>query len=132
MATSSRSQATEREVHYGVLATLPTLALRDAYASWLSQGHVQQVLACGARHACVVALDGSSPWRVLALYRFPNRAELDRYLAQDAPGLRAQGLALFGPTTGVVFERSIGEIVASIPEAGVHQPPPPASKDHPT
>lgn len=115
MASTPQGSQTDPDVQYAVLATLPTLELRDQYREWLSHGHVQEVVACGARSAMVVMLDAGEGvggvWRVLAVYRFPSQASLDRYLRHDAPRLRAQGQALFGPPTGVTFSRWSGPII---------------------
>lgn len=119
MASTQPTSPHDRGVQYSVLATLPTQALRDQYRDWLAHGHVQDVVAAGARAAMVVVLDAdpSAPpaWRVLAVYRFPSQAALDRYLRDDAPRLRAQGLALFGPPTGVTFSRWSGPIIFETP-----------------
>ncbi len=95
---------------YAVIATLPDEAVRERYAAWLVGGHVQQVCKGGASRASVVKLDGQ-PLRVMARYEFATRGGLERYLAEHAPRLRAEGLALFGPETGVTFERLTGEVV---------------------
>lgn len=106
------------KVAYTVSARHPTAESASRYSAWLAAGHVQAVLAGGAESAAVIALDasgdsatGSVPHRTVEVrYIFPSRAALDRYLTEHAPRLRAEGLALFGPGTGVTFARTVGEV----------------------
>ncbi|HLP83206.1 MAG TPA: hypothetical protein VK157_02560 [Phycisphaerales bacterium] len=102
------------EILYAVIATLPDEPTRRRYVDWLLGGHIQQVCAGGATAASVIRLDGQ-PLRVMARYTFPTRDALERYIATDAPRLRAEGLALFGPETGVSFERLTGEVAGDHP-----------------
>lgn len=102
------------EILYAVIATLPDEPTRVRYIDWLLQGHIQQVCAGGATSASVIRLDGQS-LRVMARYTFPTRDDLERYIATYAPRLRAEGLALFGPETGVTFERLTGQVAGSYP-----------------
>lgn len=102
------------EILYAVIATLPDEPTRVRYIDWLLQGHIQQVCAGGATSASVIRLDGQ-PLRVMARYTFPTRDDLERYIATYAPRLRAEGLALFGPETGVTFERLTGQVAGSHP-----------------
>lgn len=98
---------------YTVIATLPNPSVRDAYVSWLVGEHVAAVVAAGALSGEVVVVhDPGDPIQVEARYVFANRAALDAYLKDHAPALRAQGLALFGPGTGVSFVRRIGGVLA--------------------
>lgn len=113
-------------LHYSVLATMPTQALRDAYVNWLSTGHIAEVIEGGAEAGEVIALDKTSetePFRVLTRYSFPSRDEFDRYVLIHAPRLRAEGIAKFGQT--ITFERQVGEVVFAIgpdePESGSHR-----------
>jgi hypothetical protein len=102
----------EARLEYVVTATLPDGATLERYVSWLCAGHVQAVLAGGAERAEVVHLEGvGEPLRVQTRYVFPSRGAYDRYIAEHAPGLRADGQRLFGPGTGVSFERSVGKVV---------------------
>ncbi len=98
---------------YMVVATLPSDEARDRYVSWLEDGHVDQVIAGGAHTAMIVKLepDPAGRPRVMTQYIFSTRELFDRYVAEHAPALRAEGLRLFGPQTGVSMHREIGEIV---------------------
>ncbi len=101
-------------IAYTVRATLPTAAAAAAYAAWLLDGHVQAVLAAGASDAAVIRLDAppdATGWPVEARYAFADRAGYDRYVREHAPRLRAEGLARFGPESGIAFQRTVGEIL---------------------
>jgi hypothetical protein len=82
----------------------------ERYVDWLTRGHVQQVLAGGALSVQVVRLS-EPPLSVQSRYEFLTPDAYQRYLRDHAPRLRAEGLALFGPQTGVVFRREVGTIV---------------------
>jgi len=97
---------------YMVVATLPDAATEREYIAWLEDGHVDAVIGHGAHSAMIVQLEpaGGRP-RVMTQYIFPTRELFDRYVAQFAPALRADGLKRFPPERGIAFERTIGEIV---------------------
>ena len=97
---------------YMVVATLPDAATKDEYISWLEDGHVDAVVNHGAHSAMIVKLEpAAGKPRVMTQYIFPTRAIFDRYIADFAPALRADGLKRFPPERGIAFERTIGEIV---------------------
>ncbi|MEX2218006.1 MAG: DUF4286 family protein [Phycisphaerales bacterium] len=98
-------------VAYTVTARFADPSITGEYIRWLSGGHIRAVIAGGAQHAEIVRIDDpSAPARVEVRYTFPDRATLDRYLAQFAPALRADGLARFPPDRGITFERTTGPI----------------------
>lgn len=100
---------------YTVTVTLPDSATADEFVGWLLGGHAAAVVAGGASRAEVVRLDpdaesGGGVSRVVeARYQFPSRRALEVYLRDHAPGLRAEGMARFGPERGVSMRRTIGE-----------------------
>ncbi|MDX2147171.1 MAG: DUF4286 family protein [Planctomycetota bacterium] len=97
------------QVLYTVTAILPDDATVDAYADWLLDGHISDVLeASEASSALVVRLPGRM---IRTQYFFPSQESLDRYIRERAPALRAEGLRLFGPDRGVQFQREVGQIV---------------------
>lgn len=105
-------------VVYSVAAVLPSAELAREYARWLVEGHVQAVMGGGAVSARVMAWDaeqGSADrgaggvWKVEAVYEFPDRTALERYIREFAPALRAEGMAKWGPVAGIRFERRVGE-----------------------
>lgn len=99
---------------YQVIATLPDESTAREYVAWLEAGHVDQVIAGGAHSGVIVRLDREGVAlarpRVMTQYVFSTRAAFDRYVAEHAPGLRADGLKRFPPERGIVFERVAGEI----------------------
>jgi len=99
-------------ISYAVTAVMPDSETRDRYLRWLLDGHVRDVLDAGASDAQIIVIDQPElPIRVQTRYVFESQQELDRYLRDRAPELRAQGLRLFGPETGVAFTREIGVVV---------------------
>jgi hypothetical protein len=109
------------QVAYTVRAELTSEEMRTRYLDWLAHGHAREVCRGGALSATLIAHDavpGSQSLTAEVRYIFPDRASLDRYLAQHAPRLRAEGLALFGPQTGTVFTRTVGEIAAVVEGVG--------------
>lgn len=97
---------------YIVIATLPDEATEGEYVVWLEDGHVDAVVNHGAHSAMIVRLEPSGVHpRVMTQYIFPTREVFDKYVAQHAPVLRADGLKRFPPERGISFERMIGEIV---------------------
>lgn len=96
----------------------PDSQVAAEYVSWLENGHVDLVVNAGAHSAMIVRIDtpagidsAAGPIRVMTQYVFPTRAVFDRYVAEFAPALRAEGLARFGPERGIRMERLTGEIV---------------------
>lgn len=99
------------EIAYTVVARIPDESIAREYVAWLEDGHLAGVLEGGARSAQIIRIDDpASPIRVETQYAFESRADFDRYEAEVAPALRADGLARW-PGRGVTFERSIGHIV---------------------
>ncbi|MCE7975374.1 MAG: DUF4286 family protein [Leptolyngbya sp. PLA1] len=84
----------------------------EGYIAWLTGGHVRQVLDAGALSGEVVRLDRPPEQpAVQTRYVFATREAFERYEREAAPRLRAEGLALFGPETGVTFSREVGTVV---------------------
>jgi hypothetical protein len=82
-----------------VLDVEPHLAERlEAY---MRGRHVPAIFATGCFHD--VRFERAGVTRFRTLYRAATRADLDRYLAQHAPGLRADFLAHF--PTGISVTR---------------------------
>jgi len=101
-------------IAYTVTATLPDEPTARRYIAWLEDGHVDAVIAGGAHSAMIVRLldePAPGPIRVETRYIFATRELFDRYLAEHAPALRQEGLALFGPGSGVSFSRTVGRVV---------------------
>jgi len=97
---------------YMVTASLPDEDTRRAYLEWLQDGHLDQVKQGGANSAMLVKVtDPAAPLEVASIYTFPSREAFDGYLRDHAPRLRSEGLARFGPQSGVTFRRQIGTIL---------------------
>ena len=97
---------TTAEVLYEVEATLDPAIVAD-FDAWLP-GHVSQVIACPGFTAAEIqalAAAGAGPPLRRVQYRLESQAALDRYLAEDAPRLRADGIARFGDK--VSFSRRV-------------------------
>lgn len=99
---------------YTVIANFSDPALVDRYLAWLQREHLADVCAAGAESAEVVRIDGDKA-QLEVRYRFSSRAAYDAYLRDHAPRLRAAGLALFPPESGLSYQRTSGEIVAAWP-----------------
>jgi hypothetical protein len=99
-------------ISYSVLATLPDSDTARSFLDWLTGGHVQAVIAGGARTARVIGVhtDGSTH-KVEISYTFADQAAFDRYEQVHAPALRADGAARFGTIPGVSFERRVGSVI---------------------
>lgn len=98
---------------YGVRCTFADPEVADRWATWIVERHLADVCAAGAMHAELVRFDGA-PVVMEARYRFDTREAYERYLANDAPRLRAEGLALFPLELGLSYERSVAELVHEI------------------
>lgn len=99
-------------IAYTVLATLPDEPTAREYIGWLEAGHLQAVLKGGATQAQIVRLQpGNEPIQIETRYLFPNQQVFDRYVAEVAPALRADGVRRFPPERGVRMERRSGLLV---------------------
>lgn len=100
---------------YSVVATLPNEDAASAYLSWLLEGvpsHVRLVQDGGATDASVWRrIDSEGRIRIMTQYRFSDRSSFDRYVREVAPALRADGMARFGPASGVQMQRSVAELL---------------------
>ncbi|MEZ6094771.1 MAG: DUF4286 family protein [Pirellulaceae bacterium] len=87
------------------------------WITWLKNGHIEQVLAGGARAAEVVVWDGN-PIQVEVQYRFPDRKSFEMYERDFAPALRREGLERFPPDQfKLSFVRKVGNVVQEFPTA---------------
>lgn len=98
-------------VLYSVTAHLPDDAVAEEFLQWLRGGHVADMVAAGALWACVVQQQMDGPGgAITSMYGFKDEGAFQTYLSDEAPRMRGEGLALFGPATGkgVTFTRSLG------------------------
>jgi len=111
------SSADTFSVAYTVRASFPDTASRDDYIAWLINEHIADVIAHGAQSGCVIKHDSSigdsikAPFLVEARYIFSSRDAYETYINEQAPKLRAIGLAKFAHLQGVSFERTVGVIL---------------------
>lgn len=112
------------EIAYTVTAMVPTAAMAGEYVEWLTQGHLDEVLAGGALSAEVIrpfepagsaGAGSDTPADGVVIetrYMFATLSAFRSYEQHHAPRLRADGLKKFGPERGIRFERQLGEIVS--------------------
>jgi hypothetical protein len=88
------------------------------FLAWLRERHVANVCHAGAEDAEIALLDPSDDHAhaIEVRYRFASRAAFERYEREQAPRLRADGLAEAARLglelgRGVVMKRSTGEVV---------------------
>ncbi len=90
----------------------------EGFLQWLRDRHVADVCAAGAEDAELFMLDhvgGDHPHAVEVRYRFASRDAFMRYEREEAPRLRADGVAALArlgvPSERVAFTRMTGERV---------------------
>lgn len=93
---------------YTVTCTLPNLTKAREWLDWMRDGHVQEVIKCGASSAEIVRY---ADLHYEVRYIFPDRISYDGYIRDHAPRLRAEGLKLFPPEDGFVYTRSATEFI---------------------
>ena len=98
------------KIAYTVVCRIGDPVKAEKWLSWLTGGHIAEVIEGGAESAQVVRLDGERTFEVR--YIFPGRAAYDRYIADSAPRLRAEGLKLFPPDEGFSYSRTVGTVVS--------------------
>ena len=98
------------EIRYAVGVTFPNPDIAPRWLAWLRTGHVAAVMAGGATSAEAVSVDGT-PNAFEVVYRFPSRADFERYEQEFAPALRAEGQSLFPASSGIVYRRTVAVII---------------------
>jgi hypothetical protein len=107
------------QVHYWVTATFADEGTRDEFVAWLrgaagGAGHLGEVVAAGAMRGRILLPRGSpGTWQARAEYVFASWEAFDRYVREQAPRLRADGMARFGHR-GVSFAREEWEVVGAV------------------
>lgn len=100
-------------VSYVVRIAFAERAAMLRFLAWLRDHHVADVIAAGATGADLVQLDDAHV--IEARYRFSSREAFARYEREEAPRLRAAGLAELGRLgiagDAVTFTRASGEVV---------------------
>lgn len=95
---------------YEVQASFTHEEAARRWEEWLRAKHIADVVAAGALDGKVIRLDSPAA-TLVAQYWFESREAFDRYLADQAPRLRAEGIALFAPEE-VTYTRRTGEQIA--------------------
>jgi len=107
------------ELIYEVECTLLDPEVVTAFDAWLPE-HVRAVTACEGFTGAEIQVPGTDadgPPIRRTQYRLESRAALERYLAEDAPRMRADGVARFGDK--VAYARRVlgtAEIGPRLPE----------------
>ena len=76
----------------------PEAEIAEAFDTWLRK-HVRDMLALPGFLEASISVSqetGGTPGERTVQYRLVDRAALDRYLAEDAPRMRADGIDMFG------------------------------------
>ncbi|HET7535939.1 MAG TPA: DUF4286 family protein [Candidatus Didemnitutus sp.] len=105
------------EILYTVRATCPSLQVRGRFLSWLTPGHVSQIMGFGASAVRIVLPDrenDSAPAIVETQYVFPSRKAMDTYFRDHAPAMRADAQKHFPPESGVTLARQVAEIATEL------------------
>jgi len=98
-------------VFYDVRCTFTDPDVARRWVAWLREEHLQEVLDAGAATAAVARVRGEG-WVYEARYTFASAEAFAVYEAEEAPRLRAEGLARFPLELGLVYERRVGDAVA--------------------
>ena len=84
------------------------------WLAWLNDPHISDVMKGGSAGAEVVKMSDELPTYEIR-YQFPDLAAFQKYEAEFAPALKAEGLELFPPAeNGMIYHRTSGEVVLSI------------------
>lgn len=97
---------------YAVLSKSEDETVRDAYLSWLEDGHLAEVVKAGALSGEILRHD--DPLVVEAVYWFASRAAFSDYERDHAPRLRAESRERF--PSGLAFTRSTATRVVRVTE----------------
>lgn len=102
-------------LRYTVTVTLLDSDMAERFIDWLRNGHIAEVMTGGATSANICRIDGDEIMYAIE-YLFPSRAVFAAYEREHAPRLREQGRKLFPPSHGVVYQRSMADVIHSYPE----------------
>lgn len=103
------------QIQYTVTARLRSNADLEEYVDWLEADHLRKVLDAGALDATLVLPDSDDgTLMVRCEYTFESRDSFDRYVREQAPRLRREGLERFPAERGVVFTRETAVVRISM------------------
>ncbi len=104
------------QIAYTVICTIQDEARAQQWLAWLTNGHIDEVLAGGASSADIIKLDDEMNSRngitYEVRYNFNNRRSFEEYIKTSAPRLREDGLKRFPPADGFDYSRTIGEVIS--------------------
>ena len=95
---------------YTVKASFENEALAGEWLAWLRNGHCRDVLDGGASYAEIVAME-QDMLTFEVRYDFEDREAFERYEAEHADRLRAEGLERFPLERGVRYTRTTGHLL---------------------
>ncbi len=83
--------------YYEVHASIADPAVARAWAAWIANEHIADVVAAGAACGRLIQLEtpADGPRQFCVQYEFASREALDRYLECHAPRLREEGMRRF-------------------------------------
>ena len=108
---------------YSVRSTFTNAEARADFIAWLRGGHLADVVKAGAIDAELVEfeLPTDAPAGAIAdvetRYHFASRAAFDAYANGPAVPLRAEGIAKFPPSRGIVMTRGFAKSALRVPLA---------------
>lgn len=94
---------------YTVTARFTSPIVAEEWVEWLLDEHCEAVIRAGATRAEIVAMD-TPPLEFDVRYDFANREAFEDYERTYAPTLRDEGLALFPPSRGIEYARTMGSL----------------------
>lgn len=98
----------ELPVIYTVGCVFTDDAVAEEWLAWMRSKHLREVVAAGALRATLMRVDART---FETHYRFKDRAAYDRYIAEHADRLRADGLAAFPLERGLRYSRHVAEVI---------------------
>jgi hypothetical protein len=102
------------QIAYTVIAETKSSADACAFATWLNDGHISDVVKAGAVSGQLVSFDSDSNGihRFEVRYIFDSIEQFGAYEDGPAHLLRDEGIALFGPESEhpIRFQRTVGQI----------------------
>ena len=94
---------------YTVTARFTSSTVAEEWVEWLLNGHCEAVVRAGALRAEIVAMD-TPPLAFDVRYDFIDREAFENYERTHAPALRDEGIALFPPSRGIEYARTMGSL----------------------
>lgn len=104
------------QIAYTVFCTIRYKTMEQDWLDWMQNGHIAEVIQCGASGAELIRHDpeteGQSSMTYEIRYKFDSRGKFEEYLEQHAPRLRRDGYERFPVEDGFQYRRTVGEIIS--------------------